>query len=147
MPGQRGSGHLAVLSDIRTLIRVMSSCEDGTNLRANHSIGAHVSQHLNLSWDREGSRAISQGQNRTRDPTVRDRRGLLGNVAYGGNRNPCRNRKGGNGHSPPKGARAQILPDSLASRRVTGGERSVDSKEVGRADSAPKSYGCGSRGR
>ena len=48
MPGQRGSGRLAVLSDIRTLIRGMSSCEVGTNLRANHSTGVHVSQHLNL---------------------------------------------------------------------------------------------------
>ena len=34
------------------------------------------------------------------DPT---RRGLLGNVAYGGSRNPYRNRKGGYGHSPPAG--------------------------------------------
>jgi hypothetical protein len=31
MPGQRGSGHLAVPSGIRTLSRVMLSCEDGTN--------------------------------------------------------------------------------------------------------------------
>ena len=67
MPGQRDSGRLAVPSDIRTLSRVMFSCEDGTNLRANHSNGAHVSQRLNLYWDREGSRAISQGQNRTRE--------------------------------------------------------------------------------
>jgi hypothetical protein len=48
MRRQRDSGRLAVPSDIRTLIRVTFSCEDGTNLRANHSIGAHVSQHLNL---------------------------------------------------------------------------------------------------
>jgi hypothetical protein len=38
-------------------------------------------------------------------------------VAYGGNRNPCRNRKGGNGHSPPKGVRAQILPDKRKRNR------------------------------
>jgi len=67
MPGQRDSGHLAVPSGIRTLSRVMFRCEDGTNLRANHSIGAYVSQRLNLYWDREGSRATSQGQNRTRE--------------------------------------------------------------------------------
>lgn len=28
----------------------------------------------------------------------------------GGNRNPCRNRKGGHGHSRPKSARTQVLP-------------------------------------
>jgi len=67
MPGQRGSGHLAVPSGIRTLIRVMLRCEAGTNPQANHSTGAHVSQRLNLYWDREGLRATSRGQNRNRE--------------------------------------------------------------------------------
>lgn len=60
MPGQRGSGHLAVPSSIRTLNRVMLCCEAGTNPLANHSTGAYVSQRLNLSWVREGSRAIAE---------------------------------------------------------------------------------------
>ena len=47
-PGQRDSGHLAVPSGIRTLIRVTLSCEDGTNPQANHSVGAYASQRLNL---------------------------------------------------------------------------------------------------
>lgn len=67
MPGQRDSGHLAVPSDIRTPSREMFCCKDGTNLRANHSEGAYASQRFNLFWGREGLRAISQGQNRTRE--------------------------------------------------------------------------------
>ena len=37
--------------------------------------------------------------------------GAAGNVAYGGTVNPPRNRKGGAGNPPPKGARASALPD------------------------------------
>jgi len=65
--GQRDSGHLAVPSDIRTPSRITSSCEAGTNLQANRSRGAQASWRLNLSRNREGLRAISQGQNRTRE--------------------------------------------------------------------------------
>ena len=36
-----------------------------------------------------------------------------GNVAYGGTVNPPRNRKGGAGNPPPKGARASALPDTF----------------------------------
>ena len=42
-------------------------------------------------------------------PTVRDRRGALGDVTHGEPRNPIRNRKSGLGHSSPTGARAQDL--------------------------------------
>ena len=37
------------------------------------------------------------------------KRGAWGNVAYGGNVNPPRNRKGGSGNPPPKGKRAPAL--------------------------------------
>ena len=37
--------------------------------------------------------------------------GAAGNVAYGGTVNPPRNRKGGAGNPPPKGARASALPN------------------------------------
>ncbi len=37
--------------------------------------------------------------------------GTAGNVVYGGNVNPPRNRKGGAGNPPPKDARASVLPD------------------------------------
>jgi Family of unknown function (DUF6627) len=37
------------------------------------------------------------------------KRGAWGNVAYGGNENPPRNRKGGAGNPPPKGRRAPVL--------------------------------------
>jgi hypothetical protein len=37
------------------------------------------------------------------------KRGAWRNVAYGGNVNPSRNRKGGNGNPPPTGARASDL--------------------------------------
>ena len=43
------------------------------------------------------------------NPTVRDRRGALGDVTHGEPRNPIRNRKSGLGHSSPTGARAQDL--------------------------------------
>ena len=39
--------------------------------------------------------------------------GAAGNVAYGGTVNPPRNRKGGAGNPPPKGARASALPDNF----------------------------------
>ena len=37
------------------------------------------------------------------------KRGAWGNVAYGGNVNPPRNRKGGAGNPPPEGWRAPVL--------------------------------------
>ena len=40
--------------------------------------------------------------------------GTAGNVIYGGNVNPPRNRKGVDGNPPPKDARASVLPDSLS---------------------------------
>ena len=42
---------------------------------------------------------------------VRNFRGGDGTVAHGGTVNPSRNRKGGRGNPPPKGARAIALPD------------------------------------
>ena len=39
--------------------------------------------------------------------------GAAGNVAYGGTVNPPRNRKGGAGNPPPKGARASALPNAM----------------------------------
>ena len=44
--------------------------------------------------------------------------GAAGNVAYGGTVNPPRNRKGGAGNPPPKGARASALPDKILQRAV-----------------------------
>jgi hypothetical protein len=47
------------------------------------------------------------------NPSVRDRREASGNVTYGGTRLPRRNRKGGDGHSPPNGvARPDSIPTS-----------------------------------
>ena len=37
------------------------------------------------------------------------KRGVWGNVAYGGTVNPPRNRKGGAGNPPPTGRRAPVL--------------------------------------
>ena len=45
------------------------------------------------------------------NPTYGISGGAAGNVAYGGTVNPPRNRKGGAGNPPPKGARASALPD------------------------------------
>ena len=45
------------------------------------------------------------------NPTYGILGGAAGNVAYGGTVNPPRNRKGGAGNPPPKGARASALPD------------------------------------
>ena len=39
-------------------------------------------------------------------------------MAYGGTVNPPRNRKGGAGNPPPKGARASALPDKVLQRAV-----------------------------
>src|SRR6516165_5285344 len=47
------------------------------------------------------------------NPSVRDRREALGNVTHGGTRLPRRNRKRGDGHSPPNGvARPDSIPTS-----------------------------------
>src|SRR6516165_6696611 len=46
------------------------------------------------------------------NPSVRDRREASGNANYGGTRLPRRNRKGGDGHSPPNVCRAPgFYPD------------------------------------
>ena len=45
------------------------------------------------------------------NPTYGISGGAAGNVAYGGTVNPPRNRKGGAGNPPPKGARASALPN------------------------------------
>ena len=47
------------------------------------------------------------------NPTYGISGGAAGNVAYGGTVNPPRNRKGGAGNPPPKGARASALPDKV----------------------------------
>ncbi len=44
-------------------------------------------------------------------------------MAEGGTRNPPRNRKGGSGHSPPKGARAEDLSRQLHAGFGEGGGR------------------------
>jgi hypothetical protein len=127
-PGQRDSGHLVVPSDLRTLSRNTSRCEAGTNLQANRSRGAHASQRLNLSRHREGLRAISQGQNRTRESRPS---GIAGGswepwqMAELGTHSA--DRKGGHRHSSPSCARAQILPNTqrkkVSGRRQTGSWR------------------------
>ena len=48
------------------------------------------------------------------NPTYGISGGAAGNVAQGGTVNPPRNRKGGAGNPPPKGARASALPDTAA---------------------------------
>jgi hypothetical protein len=40
-----------------------------------------------------------------------------GNVSYGGNVNPPRNRKSGTGNPPPTAARVALLPDTGTPRR------------------------------
>ena len=52
------------------------------------------------------------------NPTYGILGGAAGNVAYGGTVNPPRNRKGGAGNPPPKGARASALPDKVLQRAV-----------------------------
>jgi|SRR5208283_1823161 len=52
--------------------------------------------------------------------TVRDRRGLLGNVAHGGNRNPYRNTERATMVTLHlQDARAQVLPDGNGSMRYS----------------------------
>ena len=95
MPGQRDSGHLAVPSDIRTQNRSTSCCEAGTNLQANRSRGVYASsalKPLTITGRPAGYQPRSEPD--SGKPTVRDRRGLLGNVADGGIRNPCCKPKG-----------------------------------------------------
>ena len=52
------------------------------------------------------------------NPTYGILGGAAGNVAYGGTVNPPRNRKGGAGNPPPKGARASALPDKVVQGAV-----------------------------
>ena len=55
------------------------------------------------------------------NPSVRDRREASGNVTHGGTRLPRRNRKRGDGHSPPNGvARPDSIPTPETTLKVEG---------------------------
>ncbi len=54
--------------------------------------------------------------------------GTAGNVIYGGNVNPPRNRKGVDGNPPPKDARASVLPDPEKLLAWNRGHWSVETK-------------------
>jgi hypothetical protein len=121
--GQRGSGHSAVLAMPHA---------------TRHRAGGHADRHagrgqgptpgrwggcepaLELHASEEDLCLINEGGPRSEpdsgNPTVRDRREAVGNVVYGGNGIPSRNRKGGPGNPLPKGARAYDLSRYLLVR-------------------------------
>ena len=92
--------------------RARGECESALKLRP--AGGRHVAG----KW-----RAEPRSEPDSGNPTVRDRRGALRNVTHGEPRNPLRDRKSGNGHSSPTGARAQLLsrhPHARFDERVSG---------------------------
>lgn len=73
------------------------------------------------------------------NPTVRDRRKAVGNVAHGGIRNPLADRKGEPGHSPSSGARAKNLFRHPLAGFCPGGEMKVSSLPERRSRSRGRS--------
>ncbi len=110
--GQRGPGHLAVRDrgDSRALTRVMPHPRNQDEPEGKpRPGGVYASQRLSLAEIGKTSRGKPRSEPDSGNPIVRDRRGAWGNVVHGGNVNPPRNRKGGDGNPPPTGARAPAL--------------------------------------
>ena len=110
--GQRGSGHLAVRDrgDSRALTRVMPHPRNQDEPEGKpRPGGVYASQRLSLAELGKTSRGKPRSEPDSGNPIVRDRRGAWGNVVHGGNVNPPRNRKGGDGNPPPTSARAPAL--------------------------------------
>ncbi len=139
--GQRGSGHSAV-----------PEAQHASRLRAGSHAGLRAGRgsrqttrirgvrapalELQPAWegpDSEEWHAEPRSEPDSGNPTVRDRRGALGDVTHGEPRNPTRNRKSGLGHSSSTGARAQ---DLSRQPHVRFDERDVETEQGG-ASEAP----------
>jgi hypothetical protein len=143
-PGrQRGSGHSAVSEAVRRQedmagqrtwsnflrfrvceggdgtpagTRVRANCQGKGCMRASALASARTGR-PSLRKMRAGPRSEPDSGN----PTVRDRRGALGNVVHGGTVNLFGNRKGRVRNPPPTGTRAQLLsrhPHARLERRI-----------------------------
>ena len=108
--GQRGSGHLAVAGRPPDTApgQVCHRSSDEPKGKPQRE-RVYACQRLNLARGGKAPGGKPRSEPDSGNPTVRDRRGARGNVAYGGTRNPPSNRKGWTGNSPPTGARAPVL--------------------------------------
>ncbi len=86
---QRGSGHLAVLEHARTPSRDnVCSLSMDEPMGKPAAEGAYVSQHLTLASAGKALGGKPRSEPDSGNPTVRDRRGALGNVTMGAGLRP-----------------------------------------------------------
>src|SRR5215469_15149224 len=121
--GQRDSGYLAVSTSawVAGLIKPAQSPDAvlETRLWANHGVRVYANQRLNLGEEGKAYGRKAKTSNRTGEIPPSGIIGGLGKRDAGGNVQPSRNRKGGNGNPPPHRWRVRTLSQPQRKRGET----------------------------